>query len=124
MIFSVWAPSAQGVELVKGEGGETRRTEMRREPGGWWRVDVPDAEAAGGYRYAIDGQGPFPDPRSRWQPGGVHGPSHIAAGEERQGGRDGRGGRFRRSLRIQSEADAGSGHLRNARRHLHAGGNV
>jgi len=34
-----------------------------------------------GYRYVIDGQGPFPDPRSRWQPGGVHGPSHIVPGE-------------------------------------------
>ena len=52
---------------------------MRREPGGWWRADVADADAAGGYRYAIDGQGPVPDPRSRWQPGGVHGPSHIVA---------------------------------------------
>jgi maltooligosyltrehalose trehalohydrolase len=81
VIFSVWAPSAQGVELVMDEGGGTRRTEMRREAGGWWRADVADAEAAGGYRYVIDGQGPFPDPRSRWQPGGVHGPSHIVPGE-------------------------------------------
>jgi maltooligosyltrehalose trehalohydrolase len=79
VIFSVWAPSAQGVELVMDEGAGTRRTEMRRGTGGWWRADVADADAAGGYRYAIDGQGPFPDPRSRWQPGGVHGPSHIVA---------------------------------------------
>jgi maltooligosyltrehalose trehalohydrolase len=81
VIFSVWAPTAQAVELVTDQGGGARRTDMRRETGGWWRVEVADAEAAGGYRYAIDGQGPFPDPRSRWQPGGVHGPSHILAAE-------------------------------------------
>jgi maltooligosyltrehalose trehalohydrolase len=81
VIFSVWAPTAQAVELVTDESGGPRMTEMRRETGGWWSADVTEAEAAGGYRYAIDGQGPFPDPRSRWQPGGVHGPSHIVAAE-------------------------------------------
>ncbi len=85
MIFSVWAPSAQTVELVRVEAGEVRRTEMRRETGGWWRIDVADAEAAGGYRYAIDGRGPFPDPRSRWQPEGVHGPSHLVAADAAAG---------------------------------------
>jgi maltooligosyltrehalose trehalohydrolase len=77
LIFRVWAPAAQAVEFVTGEQGAGRRTEMQRDNGGWWRVEVKDAEASGGYRYAIDGKGPFPDPRSRWQPGGVHGPSHL-----------------------------------------------
>jgi maltooligosyltrehalose trehalohydrolase len=75
--FSVWAPSAQTVELVTGEPGRLRRTGMLREEGGWWRADVEASAAADGYRYEIDGRGPFPDPRSRWQPGGVHGASHA-----------------------------------------------
>src|SRR5262249_26815288 len=29
------------------------------------------------YRYAVDGRGPLPDPASRFQPEGVHGPSEI-----------------------------------------------
>ena len=32
----------------------------------------------GGYKYSIDGGKPLPDPRSRWQPEGVHGPSHLS----------------------------------------------
>jgi maltooligosyltrehalose trehalohydrolase len=85
LIFSVWAPSAKTVELVTDPGGGTDpaavRTEMRSEAGGWWRVDVADARAAAGYRFAVDGEGPFPDPRSRWQPEGVHGSSHLVEAE-------------------------------------------
>lgn len=77
MIFSVWAPSAQAVELVTEGDGGAQRTVMHEEEGGWWRVDVEAGAARGGYRYAIDGRGPFPDPRSRWQPDGVHGASHL-----------------------------------------------
>jgi maltooligosyltrehalose trehalohydrolase len=29
------------------------------------------------YRYRVDGEGPFPDPASRFQPRGVHGPSQV-----------------------------------------------
>ena len=35
------------------------------------------ARAGDRYRYAIDGRGPFPDPASRYQPEGVHGPSEV-----------------------------------------------
>ena len=81
MIFSVWAPSAQAVDLVTGGDGGVQSTAMRREADGWWRVDVEAAGARGGYRYVLDGQGPFPDPRSRWQPRGVHGASHLLEAE-------------------------------------------
>ncbi len=47
---------------------------MIAEADGWWR-----AEAAPGhgedYALLLDGQGPFPDPRSPWQPAGIDGPS-------------------------------------------------
>jgi maltooligosyltrehalose trehalohydrolase len=39
------------------------------------------ADARRGYRYSIDGSAAVPDPRSRWQPEGVHGASHVIAAE-------------------------------------------
>jgi maltooligosyltrehalose trehalohydrolase len=38
---------------------------------------VADAKAGDRYRYEIDGGSTFPDPASRFQPEGVHGPSEI-----------------------------------------------
>ena len=87
MIFSVWAPSARTVELVTEADGKSERTTMYEEEGGWWRAQAEAGAARDGYRYAIDGRGPFPDPRSRWQPEGVHGASRrieSAAGRGRR----------------------------------------
>ncbi|MCZ7422429.1 malto-oligosyltrehalose trehalohydrolase [Verrucosispora sp. WMMA2121] len=71
--FTVWAPEARRVRLHL--PGVTDH-EMRAGRGGWWRVEVPDA----GTDYAFlldDDDQPLPDPRSAWQPSGVHGPSRI-----------------------------------------------
>lgn len=77
--FSVWAPRAAEVRLVIREVGREPRLHdypMLAGADGWW---TPDADLAAGltgrevdYGYRIDGQGPYPDPRSRAQPGGVH----------------------------------------------------
>ena len=67
-LFEVWAPNASMVELVHGEGGSAVR--MERDPHGWWRASVE--ESVSDYGFRIDDAGPFPDPRSRWQPNGVH----------------------------------------------------
>jgi maltooligosyltrehalose trehalohydrolase len=40
---------------------------------------------AHGYRYSIDGGDPIPDPRSAWQPDGVHGASHLVDASQRHG---------------------------------------
>jgi maltooligosyltrehalose trehalohydrolase len=48
---------------------------MERDEAGWWRVDVPFIRHGADYGFRIDGEGPFPDPRSPWQPESVHGPS-------------------------------------------------
>ncbi|MFE0526914.1 malto-oligosyltrehalose trehalohydrolase [Micromonospora parva] len=69
--FSVWAPDATRVRLRL--AGDTDH-EMRAADDGWWRVEVPDA----GLDYSFllnDDETPLPDPRSPWQPAGVHGPS-------------------------------------------------
>jgi maltooligosyltrehalose trehalohydrolase len=72
--FRVWAPRPARVELVI---GETRPSEaptvhgMRRDAHGWWEADI-EATAPVDYGYLVDGEGPFPDPRSPFQPRGVH----------------------------------------------------
>lgn len=69
----VWAPRAARVDLRI--GGET--LEMTSSDDGWW--ERPGLEPLPGtdYGFVVDGEGPFPDPRSRHQPDGVHGLSRI-----------------------------------------------
>jgi maltooligosyltrehalose trehalohydrolase len=69
----VWSPSAGKVAVtVHGSG-----IEMHRGSDGWWRAEVPAAGHGDDYGFLVDDRGPFPDPRSRWQPAGVHGPSRV-----------------------------------------------
>jgi maltooligosyltrehalose trehalohydrolase len=72
MNLNVWAPAAKSVELV------TNRMRRALQPlaQGYWQIEVPDAALAEGYKYSLDGGLPVPDPRSAWQPDGVHGASH------------------------------------------------
>ncbi|MEZ2390727.1 malto-oligosyltrehalose trehalohydrolase [bacterium RCC_150] len=73
--FDVWAPDAGSVTLLAaGQHYQMRPSEDGA--GGWWTADAP-LEAAVDYGYLVDGEGPFPDPRSRRQPGGVHGLSRT-----------------------------------------------
>jgi maltooligosyltrehalose trehalohydrolase len=76
VIFSVWAPNAKSVDLVFGE----QRFALESLADGYWQIDAA-ADTRQGYRYSIDGAAPVPDPRSRWQPEGVHGASHVIAAE-------------------------------------------
>jgi len=49
---------------------------MRRDARGWWEAEV-EAPGRLDYGYLVDGDGPFPDPRSPFQPVGVHGLSRT-----------------------------------------------
>src|SRR5690606_9117194 len=73
MIFDVWAPNATAVEVMVAGG----RRAMTPGPDGWWSLSVPEAGHGTRYGYVLDGDGPYPDPRSRWQPEGVFGPSAV-----------------------------------------------
>ncbi len=69
----MWAPHAQRVEvLVRGV-----RHPMASGADGWFDVAVDGAGPGDDYAYALDGGPPRPDPRSPWQPHGVHGPSRL-----------------------------------------------
>ena len=48
---------------------------------GWWQARVEGAHPGTDYTFSIDGGSPLPDPRSCWQPEGVHGPSRLVDGE-------------------------------------------
>jgi len=78
----VWAPAARRVELLLPEQGSGTFDGARREPlrlvgahvPGWWGYDH-ELPWGTDYGFAVD-EGPGrPDPRSPWQPYGVHGPS-------------------------------------------------
>ena len=71
----VWAPYAQRVEIVLEDGS---RHAMRACGDGYHEADA--ALAAGTlYAFSLDGGPTIPDPRSRSQPRGVHGPSAVHA---------------------------------------------
>ncbi|MFG2054695.1 malto-oligosyltrehalose trehalohydrolase [Micromonospora sp. NPDC048930] len=71
--FRVWAPEAARVRLrLTGVADH----DMRPGRGGWWRVEVPGAGPGTDYAFLLDDdERALPDPRSAWQPAGVHGPS-------------------------------------------------
>jgi len=72
--LAVWAPSAERVDVEV--GGERHEMAHATRPG-WWQVVVPEATHGSDYAFCIDGGEPRPDPRSVWQPAGVHGPSRV-----------------------------------------------
>lgn len=76
--FQVWAPMRQQVELVLRPGLPTsERRSLMRVDDGMFTGTFTDVSAGDVYAYVLDGEGPFPDPASRFQPQGVHGPSAI-----------------------------------------------
>ena len=74
--FNVWAPHADRVEL-KLLRHDRPPVPMVRRAGGLFDVTIPDAGAGDRYVYILDGEKERPDPASRFQPAGVHGPSEI-----------------------------------------------
>jgi maltooligosyltrehalose trehalohydrolase len=69
----VWAPAARTVDLVvRTDQGSTRSVAMTADEGGWWSAGV-EVTGPVDYAFAVDGGDPTPDPRSAWQPDGVHG---------------------------------------------------
>jgi maltooligosyltrehalose trehalohydrolase len=66
--FSVWAPDASTLELVTEDG----RRAMSRDADGWWSAVVDGAGPGTDYGFSVNCGKPVPDPRSPWQPAGVH----------------------------------------------------
>src|SRR5690554_3857070 len=74
--FRVWAPPRRRVEVVLEDTGES--TVLDREENGYHSVFVEGAGAGALYRFRLDqGEELYPDPASRYQPSGPHGPSQV-----------------------------------------------
>ena len=72
--FRVWAPIRKTVEVVIDGGPPVR---LEGEDSAYFSGVVPGARAGLRYRYRLDGGKAFPDPASRFQPEGPHGPSEV-----------------------------------------------
>jgi maltooligosyltrehalose trehalohydrolase len=127
----VWAPYATTVEVrvaAAAHGTEPERRSMQQAGDGWWSWTPTDDLAKAGvldYAFSLDGGDPRPDPRSAWQPYGVHGPSRtfdVAAHRWQDAGwrgpREGRGvaGGVVYELHVgtftpEGTLDAATGHL-------------
>ncbi|MEO5608388.1 MAG: malto-oligosyltrehalose trehalohydrolase [Ornithinibacter sp.] len=89
--IEVWAPLPETVEIQWSRapeagdgppGDKGHRDAMTSIGGGWWRWQAPAADDAGDgettaspidYAFVLDGVEPaVPDPRSPWQPNGIH----------------------------------------------------
>jgi maltooligosyltrehalose trehalohydrolase len=77
--FRVWAPKRKQVEVVfEGEAREWPvECELTPEGDGYFSGLVEGAGAGALYRFRLDGGEAFPDPASRFQPDGPHGPSRV-----------------------------------------------
>lgn len=72
--FRVWAPKAKQVEIEI----DRKFTALEPQEDGWWSIVLDNTGPGTDYAFRINGEGPsIPDPRSLWQPYGVHGPSRI-----------------------------------------------
>jgi maltooligosyltrehalose trehalohydrolase len=73
--FRVWAPKEPGASVVI-ERDPPRVEPLERHPDGTFGALVLGIGPGARYTYRI-GSGEFPDPASRFQPEGVHGPSEV-----------------------------------------------
>jgi maltooligosyltrehalose trehalohydrolase len=73
--FRVWAPDTDRVDLVLEPNGRTVALDATSD--GYFEGFVTDVGTGQRYRYRLDGGDPLPDPASRFQPEGVHGPSEV-----------------------------------------------
>jgi maltooligosyltrehalose trehalohydrolase len=73
--FRLWAPVAQRVDVVSASGEAL--APMHDVGRGFFEAVLAGAEPGLLYLYRVDGRTAYPDPASRFQPEGVHGPSMV-----------------------------------------------
>ncbi|MGZ8433782.1 MAG: malto-oligosyltrehalose trehalohydrolase [Candidatus Binatia bacterium] len=74
--FRVWAPTARSVDVTI-IGPKGRAAPLDRGADGYFAAELDDIPSGTLYRYRVDGAQDRPDPASRFQPQGVHGPSAV-----------------------------------------------
>jgi maltooligosyltrehalose trehalohydrolase len=74
--FRVWAPAARTVDVVFPQSA-VPSLRLNSDADGFFAGSSPALQAGARYRYRVDGSESFPDPYSRFQPEGPHGPSVV-----------------------------------------------
>jgi maltooligosyltrehalose trehalohydrolase len=76
--FRVWAPARRRVRVVVEDGGRAEPFDLEAEEDGYFSGHVRAARDGSLYRYRLDDDPKlYPDPASRHQPEGPHGPSRV-----------------------------------------------
>jgi len=77
--FRVWAPIAKRVDVVI--EGRHNPYDLNREGNGYFSATLRDVEVGARYKFSLDRGESFPDPASRYQPEGPHGPSEVISND-------------------------------------------
>src|SRR5512143_2107356 len=77
--YRVWSPLALSVDLVI-VGAPERALQLAHNGEGYFSAEVDNIPSGTRYRYRLNGEKERPDPASRFQPQGVHGPSQVIDG--------------------------------------------
>lgn len=75
--FRVWAPRHERVSVVMESGSAKGEYPLEADRDGFFQGKVLKAAARDRYRFRLGGDAAFPDPASRFQPEGPHGPSEL-----------------------------------------------
>ncbi len=77
--FRVWSPTARSIDLIVEPSSLTSASVLPLQPAddGYFTGTFPDIPTGTRYQFRIDGLNAHPDPASRFQPDGVHGPSQV-----------------------------------------------
>ncbi|MFA7403980.1 MAG: malto-oligosyltrehalose trehalohydrolase [Pelobacteraceae bacterium] len=76
--FRVWGPRAEKIEVIMPGSGRASAL-LNPEGSGYFSGTIAGIGAGDRYRYLLDDTLERPDPASRSQPDGVHGPSQVVA---------------------------------------------
>ena len=75
--FRIWAPDVRSISLELLDGAAAGSHPLARAEAGTFETWIKGASAGDHYLYSIDDGERLPDPASRYQPKGVHGPSQV-----------------------------------------------
>lgn len=77
--YRIWAPIADPVEalILSRDSQVLREVPLARDTDGYFHGVDPHGKSGDLYKFRLNGGQSFPDPASRFQPYGVHGPSMV-----------------------------------------------
>ncbi len=75
--FRLWAPERRSVDVALETATGVQHHPLQKDSDGHFTGRVEEVSAGLRYRFRLDGDKAYPDPASRYQPEGPHGPSEV-----------------------------------------------